>query len=550
MNVSEPRKPGKHLTWLLVKNRLLAQTGLNVFRYEKDPKKKRNKIMMMVVIVLLILMVVGYLTSMAVGYGMMGLNDLTPGIALIVCSLISLFFTLFKANGELFGFNDYDIVMSLPVSTRGIINSRFINMYVWNTLFSLIVMLPMGAVYGWYGRPDWYFYPLWLVGIFLSSLIPTTIAAILGALVTAVSSKFKYANSAATLLSFVLIIGILIGSMSLGSSNSVISGLFNSSGEIDLSALSTLVPVISDSINHLYPPVALFTAGVVDGQIGAFILFAAISIFWYIGFVYLLSWRYQKINTAITSRASRADYQLVTLHQGNLLTALYKKTLLRILKSTVVATNLLIGCVMAVIAAGAMLVVGPEKLAQTLELPGILPVLKNAAPFVIAAMVSMTNTACVSLALEGQNIWVIKSLPISPKKLYDSYLLVNLTFTLPTSLLCSLLMSLALNTNFLETIILFVTPLILVVAAAVIGIIIGNRMAYYDWQEETQLIKQSMMSMLGMLGGLVVIGISGVVVNIGILPIAPIYLTLLLSLVVTIVIVILYSQERRRPIKD
>lgn len=550
MNTSTHKKSEKNLTWLLVKNRLLAQTGLNVFKYEKDLKKRRNKKMMMGVIALLMLMLVGYLMSMAVGYALMGLNNLTPGIALMISGIITLFFTMFKANGELFGFPDYEIVMSLPFSARTIINSRFINMYLWNTLISLIVMLPMGAVYAWNASPSWYFYPLWLLGIFLSSLIPTTLAAVLGALITAISSKFKYANGVATILSFVLVIVILVGSMSLGSAESPLGGLIDSSGNFDIKALSTLGPVISDMINRFYPPAALFTAGVVDGQFLNYLLFAAISIGWYLVFVYLLSLRYQQINTAITSRSSRADYQLVRLHQGGMMGALYKKTLMRILKTTIVATNLLMGCVMAIIAAVAMVMVGPEKLVQTLEMPSILPVLKSAAPFLIAAMASMTNTACVSLALEGKNIWLIKSLPIPPKTLYDSYLFVNLSFTVPTSLICSVLMSVAFKTNFLETLNLFVTPLVFVVATAVIGIMIGNRMAYYDWQEETQLIKQSLMSMLGMLGGLVVVGLCGVFVNIGMIPVDPLFLTLFLSVVVVGVTAILYFNESHRPIRD
>ena len=280
MTTRTQKRNGFFLTWLLVKNRLLAQTGLNVFRYETDLKKKRNKKLMVAVIGLLLLMLVGYLTSMAVGYALIGLNDLTPGIALMICSVITLFFTIFKANGELFGFNDYELVMSLPISAREIINSRFINMYLWNTFISVLVMGPMGAVYGWYGRPDWYFYPLWLIGIFLSSLIPTTIAAVIGAGITAISTKFRYANVVATVLSFLLVIGILIGSMSLGSVNSSLGGLVDGSGNFDISALSSLAPVISDVINRVYPPAGLFTAGVVEGQFAKYLLFAGLSIGW------------------------------------------------------------------------------------------------------------------------------------------------------------------------------------------------------------------------------------------------------------------------------
>lgn len=543
------KQRSQSLTWLLVKNRLLAQTGLNVFRYETDPKKKRNKLLMMVGIAALLVMMVFYLVSMAVGYALMGLNELTPGIALILSCLITLVFTMLKANGEFFGFQDYDLVMSLPVSTKTVINSRFLNMYIWNTLFSLAVMVPMGAVYSWFEKPDWWFYPLWLIGSLLASLIPTTLAAIFGAVITAVSSKFRYASAVATVLSFVIVIAILVGSMSLGSVDSDLGGLLDSSGNIDLTTLSGMVPLISDSINRFYPPAKLFTDGVVGGQFLSYLLFAGLSIGWYALFVALLSSRYQQINTALTSHRSRADYQLVRLQQGSMVSALYKKTIMRILKSTVAATNLLMGGLMALIASGVLLVAGPEKLLQGMELSGILPIMTSAAPFVIAAMVSMTNTACVSLALEGKQIWLIKSLPIPPKSLYDSYLLVNLTFTIPASLISSILMSVALRASFMATVNLVITPLIFVTASAVIGILIGNRMAYYDWQEETQLVKQSMMSMLGMLGGVIVIGICGVIVNSGLVPIEPLILTIIVNVIVLYATVVVYLKESLRPIK-
>lgn len=546
MNTS---KHSAHLTWLLVKNRLLAQTGLNSFRYEKDPKKKRKKLALMLTIILVITILIFYTVGLSIGYATLGLNDLIPGLALLLSSLLTLFFTMFKANGEFFGFKDYEAVMSLPFSTRIIVNSRFINMYLWNTLFSLLIMLPMGAVYAWYAQPIWTFYPMWLLGIFIASLIPTTIAAIFGAGVTAISAKFRYAKTIATVLSFALIIMILVGSMSLGSTN-VTKELIDNSGNLDLSQLSSMASQLSDEMARFYPPLRLFTLGVVEGQFVAYALFCLVSIAWYVGFVYLLALRYEKINTAVTSNYSRNDYQLTQLHQSSMIAAIYKKTILRILKSTIAATNLLVGCVMAILAAGAILFVGPENVLQSMGFPDVLPILKSAAPFAIAAMISMTNTAAVSLALEGQNIWLIKSLPIPPKTLYNSYLLVNFTFTIPTSFICSLLLSLALKPSFLETAVFFLTPLVLVIATSVIGIIIGNRFAYYDWQEETQVVKQSMMSMLGGLGGLVVIGFSGAIVTSGILPLSPFILTILLTFIVGIITIILYTKESTRPIKE
>lgn len=550
MNNIDLKTERKNLCWLLVKNRLIAQLGINVFRYEKDKRKRNSKIAVTAALIFCLIMIVGYCGGMAYGYAYLGLAELIPGIALVISSLITLFFTMFKANGELFGFKDYDMVMSLPVPVRTIINSRFLNMYFWNTFITLLVMFPMGIVYACFAKPSFGFYIMWLAGIFLTCLIPTTVAAIFGAVITAISSKFRYASAVSTILSIVFVVVFMVFSMTTTTSDTGLGKMFDSeTGNIDEEAFSAMAPVISDGMNRMYPPAKLFTEAVVNGNLGSFLLFAGISIGWYALFVLLLSVKYRKINTALTSHMSRADYKLETLHQGSMLSALYKKTIMRILKSTVCATNLLIGCVLAVLLAVALLIAGPEKVIQSLNASDYMYIVKNAACYVIAAMVCMTNTAAISLALEGKNIWLIKSLPIPPKILYDSYLLTNLTFTVPTSIVCSVLFSISLKTGFIGTALMILTPLNFSLFTAVAGIFIGNRLAYYDWQEETRLIKASMMSGIGLLGGMALIIICGVIANIGLLPIATNMFTFTLNILFLVLTAVIYLHESSRPVK-
>ena len=539
---SDVKTERKNMSWLLVKNRLIAQLGINVFRYEKDTHKRNSKIATTAAIIFCLIVLAGYSSAMAYGYAYLGLTELIPGIALVISSLFTLFFTMFKANGELFGFKDYDMVMSLPVPIRTIINSRFINMYIWNTFIAFLVMLPMGTVYAWFAKPVLGFYPMWLVGIFLACLIPTTIAAIFGAAITAISSKFRYASAVATILSIIFVILIMVLPMAATSSDNSLGGLFDSkTGNADKEAFSAIVPVISDTMNKVYPPAKLFTEAAVNGNIGSFLLFAGISIGWYALFVLLLSVKYRQINTALTSRISRADYKLETLYQGSMLSTLYKKTILRILKSTICATNLLIGCLLAVLLSVGMLVAGPEKMMQSLDMSEYMDIVKSAACYVISAMICMTNTSAVSLALEGKNIWLIKSLPIPPKVLYDSYLLTNLTFTVPTSIVCSVLFSISLKTGFIGTVLMILTTLVFSVFTAVAGIFIGNRMAYYDWQDEVQLVKQSMLSMLGLLGG---------IANSGFLPIGANMITFIFDILLLVLAAVIYINESNRPVRE
>lgn len=550
MSTVNAKTAGKSLCWLLVKNRLTAQLGINVFRYEKDKRKRTNKIATAVAILVCLVMAAVYSGSMAYGYAYMGLTELIPGIALMISSLMTLLFTMFKTNGELFGFKDYDQVMSLPIPLRTVINSRFINMYLWNTFFTLIVMVPMGIIYAFFAKPSFVFYLFWLAGFFLACLIPTTIAAVLGAVITAISSKSRYSSIIATILSIVFVIAVMVFPMLAATGDTGPGQLFDSeTGNINEEAFSALAPMLSDAIYRIYPPAILFTKATVNGNILSFLLFAGISVGWYALFVLVLSMNYKQINTALTTHHSRADYKLETLQQGSMLFALYKKTILRILKSTICATNLLIGCVLAVLLATAMVIIGPEKVIQGLEMPGFMDIAGNTAGYVIAAMVVMTNTAAVSLALEGKNIWLIKSMPIPPKTLYDSYLLTNLTFTVPTSLICSLLFSISLKTGFVGTVLMFLTPLSFSLFTATAGIFIGNRMAYYNWQDVTQLVKGSLMSMLGILGGMLLVVVCAVIANSGILPIPASLVTFILNILFLVLAAVVYVNESKRPVR-
>lgn len=162
----------------LLKIRLITQLGLNTFKYEKDKKKKQNKILLTASIALVGVMLMLYCGASAYGLVKLGISEIIPVYALVISSVLTLFFTIFKANGEIFAFKDYDLLMSLPIRVSTVITSRFLYLYLLNTLFSIIIMLPMGVVYGIHERPSVSFYFMWFISMFIASLIPTTIAAI------------------------------------------------------------------------------------------------------------------------------------------------------------------------------------------------------------------------------------------------------------------------------------------------------------------------------------------------------------------------------------
>jgi ABC-2 type transport system permease protein len=112
------------------------------------------------------------------------------------------------------------------------------------------------------------------------------------------------------------------------------------------------------------------------------------------------------------------------------------------------------------------------------------------------------------------------------------------------------LFSIALKTSFAATLIIILMPLAFSFLSAVLGIFIGNRMAFYDWQEETHLVKQSLMSILGMLGGLVVIVLFGAIAILELLPVDSKLISLIFIVLFLLCAAVIYLKESNRPIKE
>ncbi|HBA69880.1 MAG TPA: hypothetical protein DCZ40_11075, partial [Lachnospiraceae bacterium] len=116
--------------WKVVKIQFLNQSGLNQLRYENDKKKKGQAIAVFIGITLLALMIIGLSFLIGFGCGIMGMAEIIPGFALTMVSLITLIFSFVKTSGYLFAFQDYDLLMSLPLSVKTIVTGKFIYMYL------------------------------------------------------------------------------------------------------------------------------------------------------------------------------------------------------------------------------------------------------------------------------------------------------------------------------------------------------------------------------------------------------------------------------------
>ena len=122
--------------------------GVNEFRYTKDKKKKSRYYLMSILWVFLLVIMVMYIASLCYGLCHMQMGELVPAVLSMLVAVVVFLFTMFKAGPVLFDRAVYERQITLPVTVRAVIVSRFLSMYLTNMLMGFLVLLPGMAVQG------------------------------------------------------------------------------------------------------------------------------------------------------------------------------------------------------------------------------------------------------------------------------------------------------------------------------------------------------------------------------------------------------------------
>lgn len=489
--------------WRICCIHLLDMTGFNRARYYPDKKKRKGKIALTLFIYLALLSLLpacfALAWAMAVGLDALGQVHLLPPLALVIASLSSLFASIFKVNGMLFASKDDDLLLSLPVRHSQVIGARLMVMYAMNLLFSLVVLLSSSVAYALFADVSFSFYPISLIAILLAPLLPTIIGSFLGVLVSRLAASFRGARYARLLFLFLFVLAYVY----------CMTSVTQNAEHMDI-LLGRWGVLLSDAINRMYPPAALYGSAISQGNWGALAGFALVNILPFAAFALVLERFYTGINTALTTTKAGATFRSDALKRSSPLKALYLKELRRYLTCTVYVFNTAFGLLLALIGMAYLGLSGsltPIVTLLQMELPGLsLPFDELIGPvlaFIACFMVSTACTTSASISLEGKQLWIIKSMPVSAGQILLSKLLVNLTITLPACLAIGLIADLTLPLSSAHIVMIYLLPAAYSLMIALLGLIVNLKMHRFDWPNETVIVKQSISTFLPILFGMV-----------------------------------------------
>lgn len=448
----------------------------------------------------------------------MGLADQIPLIAAFISVTASLGFSFFRGT-HVFVFDDYDLVMSMPVSSTHVVLSRFLSVYLVSATIGLYLSL-IGALAmsGHYSMGSVFAFT---VATLIGSLIPASVGAALGTIVSRVgsTSSHKGATSIVALVAIVAVLAVLMDWMS---------------GEV---GGSDMITTLGDVVPAFCPPAA-WIAGWAAWDVPCIILLIVASLASATIMVLVASRCLMSLNSRNVSAARKAS--AAEARASGRLFSLYRRDIRRYVSSRIYITNTAVGMLLLVVLS--YMIAFTDGL-DSPELGQLMPLLTTAMPLFVSFFVALSCTTSVSLSMEGDTRWILGSSPLRPWDIFLSKILLNLTIVIPLELVSIAMLAIGLGISGVDLVLLVVVPTSYVLFTPALGMVMNIRYPRYDWSSEYYAVKGGSVSMLGSMG----IGLASVIVPLMVSGMSPVPdLTMgATAMIVLILTAVLYLHLRR-----
>ena len=410
----------------------------------------------------------------------------------LIAVLLGCFGSVFSTYSGLYLAKDNDLLLAMPIPVRAIMVSRLVSVYLMGLMYSAVGSIPPVVVY-------FLFMPFSVSGLIIAilwilmiSLVVLFLSCLLGYVVARLSLKLKRKSLATTLIALVgigLYYFIYFKAMDL------------------MQDVVANVVVYGEKVKGTAYGVYLFGQAAVEWK--ALLIVCAVVLALCAATWFIVQRSFLKVATA-TGAVSRVTYTERAARVRSIPSALLGKELGRFTSSSNYMLNCGLGSLLMVLA-GVMLLVKGSSLVEVLSDvfgagTGVLPVLACAA---VCLASSVNDMAAPSVALEGKNLWVVKSLPVSAWQVLRAKLSMQLLLTCLPVLFLSVCMVIVLPVSAVEAVFLLLTPQAYVLFTACLGLTLGLHNPNLHWTSEIYPIKQSMAVTMVLLGGMVLAMVLG-----------------------------------------
>ncbi len=467
----------------LLKKQALAYVA--VFTQGKDGKRRSNEgIIGFSALMLLALVSMGFVfyemgEMLCAPLISQGLDWLYFAFMGAMASGVGVIFSIFTAKSTLYEAKDNDLLLSMPLPAWLILFSRTIGLYLLTLLFEGIVFLP--AILSYFVTVGFSLSTLFfsLLVFLLMPLGAMAICCILGWLLALLAAKFPLKNLTTVIFSVAFMVAYFLLYSKV---NEYLGYVIANGGVVAEKMKTTLFP---------FWKLGLACAG----EWGALAAYALLFIGAFSLVYLLLSKTYLRLATA--NRGGRkAKYKGKVGKRESAFFALFKKEAARYTKNPMLAMNCFLGTIFLLVLPFIALFAGEVK-------DMLAPWTKETSALFLAAILcvtlSMNMISASSVSLEGESIWVVKSLPISTERILLAKVAFHFATTGAPALFACVFMGILFKIGVVYILAVVAVVLLFSAFCALFGLTVNLKMPNLNWTNELVAVKQSASSILSTL---------------------------------------------------
>ena len=477
---------------LLKKQLLEATAGIRMEREGGSMRKAGSLFLIFLAlgyVLLLLCSMVGFFTkSIAPALWSEGLSWLYFAVVGIAAASIGVLCTVFTASDSLFQGRDNELLLSLPISHWQILLARMLGVYLMNLLAMGLVFVPALLVYLGASH-DYGVFPMGMVTFLLLGLFVLVVDCLLGWVIAAASLQVKRKSLVAVVLAVVFLLAYY---------------QVYSHFEAYLSYFLSQSQAIAAALRRAAYPLYVFGQSG-SGDVAGLLQFAA-----FVGLLLLPTWLLLK--RSFFRLAARQGDSAVS--QPSSISAPAHRPAAALLqkewRSFSGSSNYILSCGLGLILAGTMgfsLLAQPE-MGQNLfsSFERLLPQVQMKSGLILGSMacvcLSMCNTAAASVSLEGERLWILKSLPIKPETILLTKADLQWLLCLPAGVFLLAVCALSVRFPWTETLIAAGYVLLVTRFLSYLNVIWNIRFPKLTWTSELVPMRQSLSVVLAGLGGM------------------------------------------------
>ena len=466
---------------------------MNMFKYKaKRNSSKIKKILFPFFLFTIVCISIGtYAYMIAEKLAPHHLTYIMLSMFIMIVTILTFIEGIYKSQGILFEAKDNDLLFSLPIKKSQILFVRVMKLLLFQYLYNLMFLLPAFIVFIYFEKPGIDFYLISILMTILIPMIPTIISSLLGYVIKLTSSKFKSKKIIQTILSSMVFLVIFYFSMNL---------------EDFIKNIASHATSINDLLTSIYYPLGLYVNLITKFSILELLKLFLINIIPFILFIITGAKFYFYIifNSKESKIAKNNNIKKEIIIKRKPITSLVKKELKRYFSSPVYMFNTSFGLLLSVIVSIYLCWKGQNIFDKVLASYGIssnlsLPILFY---FFILFVGSMTSITSSSISLEGKTINITKSLPIKEKLILKSKILTCYVIELPFILFSDLIFFIKFKPSAFYTVLITLLSLVIILLTACIGLIANLKYPKMNASNDTEVVKQSMSSMISVFIGM------------------------------------------------